>query len=170
MPADNHGGTTGLGTVTVDSRRLCRRRPLRGEPAAAEVSPLLQAGDASLTAVGLGEVIDHLVRLVGADEEAAVRDVAQLGLLDAMAVDSRICAAAGRLRARHYHRIRCSVSMADCIAAETARHTKDALVRSDPHLLDVSHAEGIGLVGLPGSDGSRWLGRPDVAFRLICDR
>lgn len=130
---------------------------LRDEPAAAEVSPLLEAGDAALTAVGLGEVMDHLVRHVGADEEDATLDLAQLGLLEATAVDPRIGAAAGRLRARHYHRIRCSVSMADCIAAETARHRVEALATSDPHLLDVCHAEGIAVIVLAGSDGSRWI-------------
>lgn len=129
---------------------------LRDEPAASEVSSLLEAGGATLTAVGLGEVIDHLVRQAGADEEVATLDLAQLGLLDAATVGSRIGAAAGRLRARHYHRIRCSVSMADCIAAETARYRSEALATSDPHLLDVCHAEGIAVVVLPGSDGSRW--------------
>jgi PIN domain nuclease of toxin-antitoxin system len=61
---------------------------LRDEPAAAEVRPLLEAGDALLTAVGLGEVLDHLVRLTGVDEEVAVLDLAELGLIDAVAVDA----------------------------------------------------------------------------------
>jgi hypothetical protein len=45
---------------------------LRGEPAAGEVGPLLVAGDAALTAVGLAEGLDHLVRLAGAEEDEAV--------------------------------------------------------------------------------------------------
>ncbi len=129
---------------------------LRDEPAADEVGPLLEAGDAMLTAVGLGEVLDHLVRLAGADEEEAALDLAQLGLLDAIAVDSAVGAAAGRLRARRYHRTRCSVSMVDCIAAEAARHRRDRLATSDPHLLDICDAEGIDAIVLPGSDGSSW--------------
>jgi len=34
----------------------------------------------ALTALGVSEVLDHLVRLVGADEDEAVLAVAQLGL------------------------------------------------------------------------------------------
>lgn len=43
---------------------------------------------ASLTALGVAEVLDHLVRIMGADEENAALDVAQLGLIDGFAVDS----------------------------------------------------------------------------------
>jgi PIN domain nuclease of toxin-antitoxin system len=41
---------------------------LRAEPGAGEVRPLLDSGEATLTAVGVAEVLDHLIRLVGADE------------------------------------------------------------------------------------------------------
>lgn len=129
---------------------------LRGEPAAPQVEAVLHLGDAALTAVGVAEVLDHLVRLAGADEEEAALDVAQLGLLDGAAVTAQIGGAAGRLRARHYHRTRCAISMADCIAAETARSFGEALATADPHLLDVCHAEGIAALVLPGSDGSIW--------------
>jgi PIN domain nuclease of toxin-antitoxin system len=61
---------------------------LRSEPAAEQVRPLLKAGDGALTAVGLAEVVDHLVRLAGADEDDTVLDLAQLGLLDAVPVDA----------------------------------------------------------------------------------
>ena len=54
------------------------------------------------------------------------------------------------------HRTRCSVSMADCIAAHAAGDRAEALATSDPHLLDLCHAEGIGTLVLPASDGSRW--------------
>lgn len=129
---------------------------LRSEPAAAEVEATLKRGAAVLTAVGVGEVIDHLVRLAGADEEEAALDVAQLGLLDGIVVTAQLGGAAGRLRARHYHRTRCAISMADCIAAESARTLGEALATSDPHLLDVCCIEGIDYIVLPQSDGSVW--------------
>jgi len=72
---------------------------LRAEPAAGEVRALLGT-DAQLTSVGVAEVLDHLVRVVGADEEEATLDLAQLGILDGTVVDSAIGAEAGRLRAR----------------------------------------------------------------------
>ena len=76
---------------------------------------------AVLTVVGVAEVLDHLIRIVGVDEEEASLDLAELGLLEPQIVDETIAAGAGRVRARRYHRTRCAVSLADCIAAETAR-------------------------------------------------
>jgi hypothetical protein len=46
---------------------------LRGEPAAPQVRTLLESGEGVLTAIGLAEVLDHLVRLATADEEGAKR-------------------------------------------------------------------------------------------------
>ena len=129
---------------------------LRSEPAAFEVRPLLDSGDGTLTAVGVAEVLDHLIRLAGADEEQAALDLAQLGLLDGVAVDSGLGLAAGRLRARRYHRTRCAVSMADCIAAEAARQRATSLATNDPHLLDLCHMEGVPTMVLTASDGTRW--------------
>lgn len=129
---------------------------LRGEPAADEVRPLLEVGDAFLTAIGVGEVIDHLVRSARVDVENATLDLAELGLLDGSPVDAALGLASGSLRARHYHRTRCAISMADAVAAETARRRAVRLVSSDPHLLDVCHRESIDVVVLTGSNGSRW--------------
>jgi PIN domain nuclease of toxin-antitoxin system len=129
---------------------------LRAEPAAGEVRPLLYSGDANLTAVGVAEVLDHLIRLAGADEEDAVLDLAQLGLLVGIDVDSDIGLAAGGLRARRYHRRRCAVSMADCIAAEAARLAATSLATSDPHLLELCRIEGISTIALAAADGTRW--------------
>ena len=129
---------------------------LRDEPAAPRVAELLAEGTAALTAVGVAEVLDQLVRNHGADEEEATLDLAQLGLLDAHAVDASIGAAAGRLRARHYHRTRCAISTADAIAAETARANDRPLATSDPHLLAVCRTETIRHLPLPATDGSTW--------------
>jgi PIN domain nuclease of toxin-antitoxin system len=135
---------------------------LKAEPAASEVRPLLDSGEAVLTVVGVAEAIDHLVRLAGADEEDAALDLAQLGLLAGIAVDPALGLAAGRLRGRRYHRSRCAVSMADCIAAEAARRDETGLASSDPHLLELCHIEGISAIALTASDGTRWtsLDRP----------
>lgn len=133
---------------------------LRAEPAAGEVRALLQSSTVTLTAVGVAEVLDHLIRIVGTDEEDATLDLAQLGLLDALPVTAALGATAGRLRARHYHRTRCIVSMADCIAAEAARSQEEPLATSDPDLLTVCHLENIGTVVLAGSDGSIWTPPP----------
>jgi predicted nucleic acid-binding protein len=129
---------------------------LKGEPAADEVRTLLETRRGMLTTVGLAEVLDHLVRIVGVDEDDAVLDVAQLDLLDPPDLDAATATASGLLRARNYHRSRCAVSLADCVAAETARRRGLPLVTSDPQLLDVCHREGIGHHVLPDSTGVRW--------------
>jgi PIN domain nuclease of toxin-antitoxin system len=136
---------------------------LRAEPAATEVKPLLKRPGAVLTTVGVAEVLDHLIRIVGVDEEDATLDVAQLGLLDGIPVNAALGAAAGRLRARRYHRSRCIVSMADCIAAEAARARAEPLATSDRHLLDLCHAEEIARIALSQSDGSVWVPPPAVS-------
>jgi predicted nucleic acid-binding protein len=129
---------------------------LKTEPAAGEVRALLNGSEVTLTAVAVAEVIDHLVRVAGVEEEDAALDLAQLGLLDALPVETELGLAAGRLRARHYHRTRCTVSLADCIAAAAARRTGTSHATSDPHLLDLCYRENIPTIVLTGSDGTRW--------------
>jgi predicted nucleic acid-binding protein len=130
---------------------------LEGEPAANEVRTLLEGAEpAALTAVGVAEVLDHLIRIVGVDEENAALDLAQLDLSAPEGVDELAGVSAGRLRARRYHRTRGAVSSADCLAAETARRLGAPLATSDPHLLDLCHAESIPVHPLTASNGTRW--------------
>lgn len=133
---------------------------LKNETASSEVEVLVAAGGTSLTVVGLAEVLDHLIHISGADEEDASLDVAELGLDDPCPVGEKVAVTAGRLRARHYHRTRCPVSLADCLAAEVARSEHRCLATSDPALLNVCHDEGIAVIVLPASDGTRWTPSP----------
>lgn len=127
---------------------------LKGESAALPVRRLLEAdGEASLTALGVAEVVDHLVRIVGANEEDAALDLAQLGLAEPDPLDAAVSLRAGLLRARHYHRRQRAISLADCVAIETARGAGAPVASADPHLLDTCHDEGIGVVALPDSSG-----------------
>jgi PIN domain nuclease of toxin-antitoxin system len=135
---------------------------LKDEAAATEVRAILDVRGRTLTSLGVAEAIDHLMRIVGTDEEEATLDLAQLGLLDGIPVDSTVAIAAGRLRARHYHRTRCAVSLADCVAAEVARSRQQPLATSDPHMLDVCHTEGVAVAVLASSDGTRWAPTPQV--------
>lgn len=130
---------------------------LKGEVAANEVRQLLASGDeASLTALGVAEVVDHLIRLAGADEDDAVLDVAQLGLDSPSPVDAGLALRAGLLRARHYHRRNRAVSLADCVAAETARSVGSSLASADPHLLDICRDEGIAFIPLSDTREKAW--------------
>lgn len=128
---------------------------LKGEPAAGPVRRLLEGDEgSSLTVLGIAEVLDHLVRIVGANDEDAALDLAQLGLAAPLPLDGPVAMQAGLLRARHYHRRDRAVSLADCVAAETARSSGVPLASADPHLLDLCADEGIDLLALPDSRGT----------------
>jgi PIN domain nuclease of toxin-antitoxin system len=132
---------------------------LKGEPAAPLVQQLLEREEATLTVLGVAEVVDHLVRLGGASEEDAALDLAQLGLAEPTPLDAGVALRAGLLRARHYHRNERAVSLADCVAAESARASNFPLVSADPHLLDLCRDEEIDLFVLPDSQGRTWIPR-----------
>ncbi len=130
---------------------------LRDEPAAALVQQLVESDeDVALTALGVAEVLDHLVRLLRADEDEAVLDVAQLGLTPPTSIDVSVAMQAGLLRARHYQRKNRAVSLADCVAAASARLSNARLASADPQLLDMCRDEGIDVVALPDSTGHTW--------------
>lgn len=130
---------------------------LKGEWAADRVEQLIAAeDDTALTALGLAEVLDHLVRLAGADPDEAVLDVAQLGLGPPSSVEAGLAMQAGLLRARHYHRRDRAVSLADCVAAAAARPVGSSLATADPHLLNLCRDEGIDTIPLPDSSGHTW--------------
>ena len=129
---------------------------LRGEPAAGQARALIERGDAELTAVGLAEVIDHLVRVMEVEDEQAALDIAQLGIDHPAPLDADTALAAGLLRSKHYHRTRRAVSLADCIAAATAGERGAELATSDSHLLALCQDEGIAYVALPDSRGVTW--------------
>lgn len=130
---------------------------VKGEPGAEPVRQLLEDdGAASLTVLGIAEVLDHLVRVVGVSDEHAALDLAQLGLADPAPLEAPVAMRAGLLRARHYHRRDQAISLADCLAAETARSSGAPLASADPHLLDLCTEEGIDVVALPDSQGTTW--------------
>jgi len=129
---------------------------LRNELAARDVGPVLVSGDCLVTATCVAEVTDQMVRLHNVDARTAASYLAQLPLRDAVPLDAALGASAGQLRARHYHRTRRSVSMADCVSAAAAHQLDEPLATSDPALLDMCHDEGISTIVLPGSDGSVW--------------
>lgn len=131
---------------------------LKGEPASHAVRQLIRDGDCTLTTLGLAEVVDHLVRLVGVSDEEAVLDVAQLGLADVEPLSPTVALRAGLLRARHYHRRNRAISLADCVAAETARALDVAVATADPHLLETCRDESIAVIVLPDSSGHSWQG------------
>lgn len=129
---------------------------LRGEGSAEEVAHLLR-GDAVLSVLNAAEVVDQLVRVWGRDGDDVEGDLALLGEagLRMHALDAELALAAGRLRAQHYQRQSCAVSMADCVAAAAALELDQPLATSDPALAAMLRAAGGEVAGLPDSAGRR---------------
>ena len=130
---------------------------LKDKAAAEEVQRLIEGDEeATLTLLGISEVLDYLVRLAGAEEDDAALDLAQLGLAVSPALDPELAMHAGFLRARHDNRRTRAISLADCVAAETARRAVASLGTADPHLLEACVEEGIAVIALPDSAGATW--------------
>lgn len=130
---------------------------LRGEPIADVAKALLESRTpAWLTPLGVAEVVDRRVRLDAVDPETVVMDLLELGLAEPAPLDSHTAARAGALRSRHYHRKTRSVSLADCVLAETARSAQAKVATSDPHLLDLCADEDIQTIPLLDTRGHRW--------------
>lgn len=124
---------------------------LTGEPAAPAVQRLLESDDRpAVTTAGIVEVLDHLIRRYATAEQDALSAVSRLEL-ESIMLTEEIAIAAGLLRARHYRRSARSVSLADCVAAETARAIDVPLATADPGLVAMCEDEGISLVRLPAA-------------------
>lgn len=115
---------------------------LRAERCADEVAQLLQA-PTILTAANAAEVLDQLVRVYQRDPDDVHADLALLANagMQIVPVTADQGLLAGRLRARHYHRERCAVSLADCLAAAAALTAQLPLATADPALAAVVRGE-----------------------------
>jgi len=127
---------------------------LRAEPCADAVASLLRAPTV-LTAANAAEVLDQLVRVYQRDQDDVHADIALLATtgMEIMSVTADHGLVAGRLRAQHYHRQRCAVSLADCLAAAAALALDTPLATSDPALAEVVRAEGGQVHSLADSKG-----------------
>jgi PIN domain nuclease of toxin-antitoxin system len=120
---------------------------LSDEIAAPEVQRVLGGGDAAVTNVQLAEVTDVLGRRHGVGVDEVRRAVDAIAGLAVVVIGTAESWRAGELRARHYHRTRCSISLADCSLLAVA-DSHDCVVTSDAALADVARAEGIAVVRL----------------------
>ncbi|NED96529.1 type II toxin-antitoxin system VapC family toxin [Phytoactinopolyspora alkaliphila] len=127
---------------------------LKGEPAAQEVRPVLERGEAVIHPLNLGEVIDRMSRLAGADPDDVEADIALLGV-NTVQLDEATLVDSGRWRARHYHRTDRAVSLADCVAGLCAVTLKLVLATSDWHCAEMVRDEGGEVMPLPDSQGVR---------------
>jgi PIN domain nuclease of toxin-antitoxin system len=128
---------------------------LVGERARNEVEPLLK--DGVLAAANLAEVLDVCVRVYGNEELLVRQRINWLisGGLEIAALETPVALNAGALRATHYRRRSCEISMEDCFALALAKHRALPLATSDPDLAAAARAAHVKLIGLPDSEGKR---------------
>lgn len=115
---------------------------LAEEPAADEVEAILRRGEAAITAVNLAEALDVLQRIQGVSRQRLETLTLPLvgDRIAFVAIDERIARNAADVRARHYHRTRTPVSLADCILV-AATGDSDELATADEALIRVAKAE-----------------------------
>ena len=123
---------------------------LAEEPAAQEVETLLRTGEAAITAVNLAEALDVLQRVQGIPRERLQTVTAPLvgERMKLVAIDEQIARDAADIRARHYHRTRGPLSLADCILL-AATSKSDTLATADEPLIRVAEAENLHVKRLP---------------------
>ena len=129
---------------------------LGGEPAAPEVRAILGQGAAGMTTLNLAESVDRLERRYGLTSERT-RPVIEGLLDDALTLVPLGPAEAWRaaeLRAGHYHRTRCPLSLADTVLIASAGTDRN-IASADRHVLRVAASEGVVISVLPDSHGRR---------------
>ncbi|MDP4013878.1 MAG: PIN domain-containing protein [Candidatus Nanopelagicales bacterium] len=139
-------------TVLVDAYAVIAY--LRDEPASDQVADLLR-GQTLLAAVNAAEIMDQMVRVWHQDPDDVQVALALLVRSGMTIPDAGEVTAleAGRLRARHYDKRSCCVSMADCFAAATALAAGVPLATSDPDLVALVLAENGKALPLPDGRG-----------------
>jgi predicted nucleic acid-binding protein len=128
------------------------------EPAASDVESLLRTGECRAVAVNLAEAIDICRRVHGLspdDLRVALEPLTLSGTLAVAVSAEREAWLAADLRARHYHRKECPLSLADCFLLAHALADGDALATSDPDLARVARLENATVVALPDRAGKR---------------
>jgi predicted nucleic acid-binding protein len=128
---------------------------LGAEPAAGEVQEMLNRG-AAMTTLNLAEAIDRLKRRYDLEIERTRPVIEGLLAKNLMLLPLGPLQAwrAAEIRAAHYHRTRCPISLADAVLVASAP-AGGRIASSDRPLLTVAASEGIATAALPDSNGHR---------------
>jgi PIN domain nuclease of toxin-antitoxin system len=129
---------------------------LVAEPVAAEVEQLMRDGSL-INVVNVAEVVDQVSRGRGVDPTSVRTAIELLGTsgLEIELVDDDFGFAAGELRATHYHRRSCPISLTDCMAIVSGQQNELAVATSDGPLASVARQIGVAVHPLPDSQGRR---------------
>ena len=124
---------------------------LVGGTAAPHVRSILRAGDAGVATVNLAEALDVSQRVAGLPIPRATELLEPLleSTLVPLPLGTEVARRAAEIRAAHYHRSRCPISLADAVLLASA-DAGDSIATADPDVLAVAGATGIGAITLPG--------------------
>ena len=126
---------------------------LVGGPAAAPVRAILREGDAAVSTANLAETLDVSQRLHGLAIDHAMQVIEPLvaGPLATVPLSTAVAVGAADIRARHYHRTRRPISLADSVLIASALDGPDAhrLATADPDVLAVAREEKVPTIALP---------------------
>lgn len=125
------------------------------QPAAAQVGQLLREREVAINAVNLAEVVDHMLRVRrhSAQKLAEAIDILLDYGLVVMPIETSDGRRAGELRARHYHRTRQLLSLADCLLLAAAVEQHVPVATSDTALASLARELQVEVVPLPNSAG-----------------
>ena len=133
---------------------------LAGGPAAGDVRSILREGDAAVTTTNLAESLDVSRRVYGLPIERAMEVMEPLldGTLVTVPLTADVAVRAASIRAKHYHRARRPISLADAVLLAAATDAGgvgpgngDAhrIATSDPDVLAIAREERIATAALP---------------------
>lgn len=111
---------------------------------------LLREGDAAVATANLVEVLDVSQRVHGLPIARASEVLEPLfaGPLTALPLDPSLARRAAEIRAKHYHRSSCPISLADAVLIASGK-PGDRVATADSDMLAVAKAERLETVPLP---------------------
>jgi predicted nucleic acid-binding protein len=131
---------------------------LADEPAAAEVDALIREGGCGVVPINLAEAVDTCLRVHGIPSRhirGALEPLTLSGTVAVVVSDEPAAWLAAEMRATHYDRRACALSLADCFLLAHASRGGDALATADPALAEAARAEAVTVIALPDRAGSR---------------
>lgn len=130
---------------------------LGDEPAAAQVEELLRRDECGASVVNVAEAIDVCCRvhdLQLAEVRTALGGLILGGRLHVRAPSEETAWRAATLRQTHYAKKTCEISMADCFLVAAAA-SGDEIATADGPVAQIARSEGIEVIPLPNSSGTR---------------
>ena len=132
--------------IVLDASALLAH--LIGQPRGRAVTALLAQGGLGMATVNLAETVDVLSRRVGpARASDALAPLVDGPVIHLLPLDAAGAWRVGELRARHYHRTRRPVSLADC-ALIACTGPEDSIASLDAMLIAMARDEQIDVVDL----------------------